>query len=163
MNLTPDHLDELARRARRLIDAHRYLTLSTSDADGLPWVTPVYFTPDGHRRFLWLSSPEARHSANVAARPDVAIVMFDSTVPIGGAEAVYFRARAGRVADEHVDVAGATFARRFPEVAEYGPAEMRPPSPLRLYEAVVTECSVLVRGGDPRNPAGVDGRVVVDL
>ena len=35
----------LDRRAAAVIEANKYMTLGTVDADGLPWVTPVYFTP----------------------------------------------------------------------------------------------------------------------
>ena len=34
---------------------------------------------------LGLLAPDARHSRNLAARPEVAIAIFDSTVPVGGA------------------------------------------------------------------------------
>jgi Pyridoxamine 5'-phosphate oxidase len=34
---------DLADLARSIIDANLYLTLSTADRDGPPWVSPVYF------------------------------------------------------------------------------------------------------------------------
>ncbi len=36
-------LEDLDAHARDLIEANRYLTLATADADGRPWVSPVYF------------------------------------------------------------------------------------------------------------------------
>ena len=68
---------------RAIIDANLYMVLGTADETGAPWVSPVYFAPDGYRDFLWVSSPGARHSMNIAVRPGVSIVVFDSSVPIG--------------------------------------------------------------------------------
>jgi nitroimidazol reductase NimA-like FMN-containing flavoprotein (pyridoxamine 5'-phosphate oxidase superfamily) len=80
--------------ARGIIESNRYLVLGTADAAGVPWVTPVWFAQSDHRRFIWVSSPERRHSRNVRARPEVSIVIFDSQVAVGGARAVYMSARA---------------------------------------------------------------------
>jgi nitroimidazol reductase NimA-like FMN-containing flavoprotein (pyridoxamine 5'-phosphate oxidase superfamily) len=96
--------------ARRIIDANRYMILGTADADGRPWTTPVWFAADGDADFLWVSRPGTRHSSNIAVRPDVSIVIFDSTVPIGGAEAIYVEARAAQVRKAEVESAIATFS-----------------------------------------------------
>ena len=70
--------EERRRTLRSVIAANRFMTLATADESGTPWVTPVWFaSPDG-RRFLWVSLPTTRHSRNIAARPDVAIVIYDS-------------------------------------------------------------------------------------
>lgn len=161
--VTDQERRQLAIEAREIIVANKYLTLSTADSTGLPWVTPVYFTPDDDGRFLWVSSPSARHSSNIAARPEVAAVVFDSTVPIGGGRAVYFSAVAGLVPAEEIDAATAVFVARFDELAGIAVDELRSPGDLRLYRSDVTECSVLLRGADPRNSGGIDTRVVVDL
>ena len=66
------HLD-LAAHARAIIDANLYLTLGTTDQDGYPWTSPVYFAP-GDREFYWMSATDARHSRHVAARHQVSVV-----------------------------------------------------------------------------------------
>ena len=75
--------DDLAARGRAIVDDGLYLVLGTADADGRPWTTPVYFAHSGYREFVWVSKPGAQHSRNIEARPEVSIVVFDSTVPIG--------------------------------------------------------------------------------
>src|SRR4029453_18195633 len=45
------HLD-LAGHARAIIDANLYLTLGTTDRDGYPWTSAVYFAPAGGRVVL---------------------------------------------------------------------------------------------------------------
>jgi hypothetical protein len=36
-------------------------------------VSLVWYAPAEYREFFWMSDPEARHSRNIAARPQVAI------------------------------------------------------------------------------------------
>ena len=57
-----------------------YMTLATADADGVPWASPVWYATEDGRDFYWVSDPGARHSRNIAQRPEIAIVIFDSTV-----------------------------------------------------------------------------------
>ncbi len=150
--------ETLDRRAAAVIEANKYMTLGTVDADGLPWVTPVYFTPDGHDDFYWASSPDALHSLNIAAAPDITIAIFDSSVRIGGASAVYLRARAELVPDDELDRCAALYTSRYPELRAYGVDELRPPAELRLYRARATAHWLLVRGGDPDYGTGIDSR-----
>src|SRR5919204_6900057 len=92
-------------QARRIIDDNLYMPLATADADGRPWATPVYFGAIDYREFLWVSKPGARHSRNIAERPEVGIVIFDSRVPIGTGRGVYIAAEAHEVAAEDLDAA----------------------------------------------------------
>src|ERR1700741_1827278 len=90
--------------ARALIDANAYMTLATADRDGRPWASPVWFAHEGYTTFYWVSRPGTRHSQNLDARPQLAIVIFDSTVPEGEGQAVYMEAEAELVpADEQSD------------------------------------------------------------
>ena len=95
-------VSEREAMARAIFDGNRYMTLGTADADGLPWASPVWYAPASYRELFWVSKPGARHSQNIAARPEVGIVIFDSTVPISTGRAVYMAALAEEVdtADE---------------------------------------------------------------
>jgi Pyridoxamine 5'-phosphate oxidase len=139
--------------ARRLVETNRYLTLATADADGRPWASPVWFAPFGDDAFLWVSDPEARHSRNIAARPEVAIVLFDSTVPVGGAEALYCDAVAEQLSGPALGEGIAAFSRHSEArgAKAWGPDDVSPPARLRLYRATVTSQSVL-GPGDRRLP-----------
>ena len=90
---------ELVSMAKRILDGNRYMTIATVGEAAGPWATPVYFSHGDYRDMYWISSPDAEHSQNIASRPDVSLVVFDSTVPIGGAEAVYMKAQAHMVAE----------------------------------------------------------------
>jgi nitroimidazol reductase NimA-like FMN-containing flavoprotein (pyridoxamine 5'-phosphate oxidase superfamily) len=74
---------DLSAIARTIIDSNDYMVLATADESGLPWASPVWYAPEEYRELFWVSSPEARHSRNLAARPELAIVIFDSTVAVG--------------------------------------------------------------------------------
>ena len=136
---------EGARMARDIIDANAYMTLATADADGRPWASPVWFAPDRYRRLLWVSRPDARHSRNLAARSDVGIVIFDSTVPEGAATAVYLDASAERAAEAGLEPLMAVYSER--SVARFDTRwsveQVTGDSPHRLYIATVREAFVL--------------------
>ena len=87
---------ERGAMAHAILEANLDLTLGTADAAGRPWATPVYYAVEGAREFFGVSSPEAAHSRNLSARPEVGIVIFDSHALIGtGQAAVCVRARRG--------------------------------------------------------------------
>jgi nitroimidazol reductase NimA-like FMN-containing flavoprotein (pyridoxamine 5'-phosphate oxidase superfamily) len=60
---------ELGAMARSIIDSNRYMTLATADESGLPWASPVWYASAEYREFFWVSSPDVRHSRNLATRP----------------------------------------------------------------------------------------------
>ena len=155
--MTSERLDD---HARKVIDSNRYMTLGTADADGHPWVTPVWFASDDYTHFHWVSSPDARHSRNVAARPEVAIAIFDSTVPVGGAQAVYMSGRAEELRDAELKRGMEIFGRLSEADVgrRWGLQDVQPPSLFRLYRAAVSEHYVLITGRDPERGTGVDRR-----
>jgi uncharacterized protein YhbP (UPF0306 family) len=144
-----------------LLGQHRYLVLGTADADGRPWATPVFYAADGEHRVLWVSAPDSRHSRNIAARPEVAITIYDTHAPIGGAEALYLEATAGYVADDDRDAALAVLNSRLPGTHQLGTDDLAPSGPLRVYQAAITRHFVLIRGGDTRFDNVTDARLAV--
>ncbi|WP_426512236.1 pyridoxamine 5'-phosphate oxidase family protein [Dactylosporangium sp. McL0621] len=143
---------DLEAYARQMLDENRYVVLGTADADGEPWVSPVFYALDGYATLYWLSDPGTRHSRNLLARPRLSLVVYDSNAPIGGARAVYMSGRAEIVA-EGLDaynrgcLAKGAQAFTAEKIAEGGP--------FRLYRASVDEHWVL----DPTLPR--DGRTAV--
>jgi uncharacterized protein YhbP (UPF0306 family) len=131
--------------ARAIIDSNLYMTLGTADETGRPWVSPVYYAPAGYTKFYWVSSPEAQHSRNLAARPEVSIVIFDSRQPIGTGQGVYMPAFAVELKGEDLDRGIGIFSRRSREhgASEWTREDVTPPSRHRLYRAVASGHSVL--------------------
>ena len=137
---------------RAIIDASLYMVLGTADADGLPWVSPVYFAPAGYGEFLWLSSPEARHSRNIRARPEIGIVIFDSSVPINTGQGVYMSAVALAVDGDEVGEELEVFSQRSLRHGgrPFTPSDVRAPSRLHLYRATALDHYILETGVDRR-------------
>jgi len=139
-----------AESARAIIDGGVFMTLATADADGVPWASPVWFAPDGYSELLWVSDPNARHSRNIAVRPQIAIVIFDSRQTPGDVQALYMEARAEQSGDEGLDVFNARGAAQG--LSEWGPEKVREPARHRLYRAVVSGHWVLRDDIDERVP-----------
>jgi nitroimidazol reductase NimA-like FMN-containing flavoprotein (pyridoxamine 5'-phosphate oxidase superfamily) len=134
--------------ARAVIDSNSYLTLGTADETGRPWVSPVWFAHSGYREFFWVSSPDAQHSRNLAARPEVSIVVFDSQVPPSGAEAVYISAQAAELSGDELDSGIEVFSQKSVTngLPSFSLDDVQEPARLRLYRAVATEHSALAEG-----------------
>lgn len=139
---------ELSLMARAIIDSNMYMTLGTADKTGQPWVSPVYFSCADYQQFFWISSPEARHSRNIAARPQISIVIFDSRVPVGKGQAVYMSAVAEQLTGSEFDRGLAIYNGRFSDPAEHGvriieSKDLQGSALYRLYRATASEHWVL--------------------
>jgi hypothetical protein len=148
-----------ARVVRDIIEANRYLVLATADATGRPWSSPVYFAHIDFAEFFWVSSPDATHSRNIAVRPEVGIVIFDSQVPIGTGQGAYMSAVTTLLEDGEIARGIEAFSRR--SVAhggrEWTSEDVRPGTGLRLYRATAVSHSILAKDGQP------DHRIPVPL
>lgn len=153
-----DRAEELSAIARAVVDKSLYMTLGTADETGLPWVSPVYFVAAGYREFYWASTTEAVHSRNLAVRPELSIVIFDSGVPVYQGRAVYLRAVGEQLSGAELDAGvqiynGPAGARG---VSQLDRQDVEAPASHRLYRATVSQHYTL-------DPNGVDHRVPLDL
>ena len=151
-------MTDFSAMARTIIESNRYMVLGTADEAGVPWVTPVWYAQSDHREFVWVSSPDRRHSRNVVARPEVSIVIFDSTVAVGSARAVYMSARAEQVAgaDLERDIARfATAGQTQGLTRRWTAQDVLAPAPYRLYRATVSQHWVLDPDSSPDDRAEV--------
>jgi hypothetical protein len=133
---------EVDTSARKIVDGNQYMTLGTADASGRPWVSPVWYAADGYAAFLWVSRPGTRHSLNLSERPELSIVIFDSTVPIGTGVGVYMSGSAEELSGPALERGIEVFSRRA--LAQgghaWGPADVTGSAERRLYRAEVSEC-----------------------
>ena len=136
------------------------MVLGTSDESGQPWVSPVYFTASRNEEFYWISSPQAKHSRNIAMRSQISMVIFDSQVPDGKGQAVYISAVAQELTGSEFERSLVVYNGRFRDPDRHGVRDTRleevcPPGPYRLHRAVALEHWVL----DPH--ASPDRRIPV--
>jgi pyridoxine/pyridoxamine 5'-phosphate oxidase len=136
-----------------IVDANQYMTLATADEDGNAWASPVWYATVDYREFLWVSSPEARHSRNLSVRPELAIVIFDSRQPPGSGQGVYISATAEQVAESDLDRGVAIFseASQANSAAAWSRSDIQPPARHRLYHATAVQHFVL-SSTDVRHP-----------
>jgi hypothetical protein len=97
----------------------------------------VWYAHQGYTDLYWVSRPGARHSRNLAVRPEVGIVIFDSTAREGDGQAVYVEALAEELDGAERDQGIAIVSRRSEAggAAPWGVADVSGPAPLRLYRA----------------------------
>jgi nitroimidazol reductase NimA-like FMN-containing flavoprotein (pyridoxamine 5'-phosphate oxidase superfamily) len=128
--------------AQSIVEGNRFMVLGTADANGTPWVSPVWYAPLSYRQYVWVSRPGTRHSRNLAERPRVAITIYDSHRP-GDWSALYMAAVAEEL--EHVEDALDAFNRRGEAqgLRAWSREEVVPPGDFRLYRATATEQFVL--------------------
>jgi hypothetical protein len=140
-----------------VLDANSFMTLATADESGVPWASPVWFATEDYRELYWVSSPSARHSRNLAVRPALSIVVFDSTVLPGSVQAVYMVAVAEQLSESDLEPGLGVFSRVSVRrgLQDFGADRVMGDSHLRLYRATVTEHYIL----DPNAP--VDVRIAV--
>lgn len=135
-----DDESQLAEIARAIIEDGDYMTLATADEAGQPWASPVWYAPVGCAELLWLSRPEARHSRNLAVRRDLAIVIFDSSAPIGAGQGAYIEAVGEQVPESELERCVGLYSDR--SQARGGPpltvAEACAPALHRLYRALAS-------------------------
>jgi nitroimidazol reductase NimA-like FMN-containing flavoprotein (pyridoxamine 5'-phosphate oxidase superfamily) len=148
--------DDLAAHALALLDANLYLTLGTVDADGRPWTSPVYFVPAGDREFIWVSMTDARHSEHLAERPDVSLLVFDSTVRPYHGRAVYALGHAHELPDDEVDRALEVYPRPGTGASSVTHDDVTGSSPYRFYRAIAEELWVLCPR-EPGHPCALHG------
>jgi uncharacterized protein YhbP (UPF0306 family) len=145
---------DLGTLAKAIINANMYMVLGTADESGQPWATPVYFACLNYKEFYWISSPEVRHSRNIAIRPQISIVVFDSQVAVGKGQAVYMAAEAKELSGVDFDRGLDIYNGRFSNPADHGvrvvtEADVRAPALYRLYRATVSEHWILDPAGHP--------------
>ena len=90
-------------------------------------------------------APGARHSANIAGRSAVGIVVFDSTVAVGGAAAVYVEAEAEEVGPDDRAAALAVFNGRAQEqgIGSWSERDVSGAAQFRIYRARASRVYVL--------------------
>ena len=151
----------LVRLARQTLDRIPNASLATVLPDGRPWNSPLYVAFDAHLSFYWSSYLDAVHSKNIAGRPDILLVVFDSTALDQSGCGVYLRGRAQELRDAAaIDKALACLATRKQEPPKAA-ADFVGSHPRRVYQAVIDTAWTNLVG--ETNGHYFDERVEIDL
>lgn len=150
---------DLTGHAQALLDANLYLTLGTTGTDGRPWTSPVCFAAAGVREYYWVSATDAEHSRNLAERPDISLVVFDSTVAPYHGRAVYATGYARALSGDDLDAGLTVYPgpnQRGGGVTTLTRDEVTGSSAYRLYQATAADLWVLCPR-EPRQPCPLHG------
>jgi hypothetical protein len=96
----PQPIEYNLRRASEIIQQIEYATVATVSNEGEPWNSPVFTAFDNNLNFFWVSDKEGQHSKNVQSNGKSFVVIYDSTMPAGTGEGVYFQATVDALQDE---------------------------------------------------------------
>lgn len=112
--------DDLRPVLQAFLDAHSTLALATAgDQDGRPQVAPLFFASDEDFNLYWISSPDSRHSTNLADWDVAEAAVFTQTWEWTGIKGVQFAGTATTVTgDEERDRALRLYRDKFPFVNE---------------------------------------------
>lgn len=127
---------EVSKKVHRLMESNLYCVLSTCSLDGFPWVSPVFFVYDYDNGYnlYWCSAQQAKHSQNLSLNQGrVAIVTFDSSVPEGTGEGLYFSGTASQLAPNQRERVFQLMASRAGKPINRTVPDYRKNSPIRLY------------------------------
>ena len=136
---------DTAAHARDLLAQNRYVVLATADADGSPWVTPVWFAADGLDRIIWVSWPGSRHSQLIADRLEIALTVFDSTATPNEGTAFYATAVASECPEGEFGPTLEIYNERSRAqgLPGFSRDKLSGDARLRLYVATITDAWVL--------------------
>ena len=142
---------DLGAVVRKIINANMYMVLGTADASGETCVSPVYYASAGFTEFYWVSSPEVRHSRNIAVRSRISIVIFNSQAVIGTGQGVYMSATAEQLTGSDLDRGIELFSHTSLGHGghEWKREDVQAPALYRLYRATALEHWILDPAGHP--------------
>ena len=127
------------KKAKRLIERIPYITLATSNKSSLPWSSPVFCVHDKDYNFYWISSIKTIHSINIKENKNIAIVIYDSTVPEGRGFGVYMKAKASVLNDKaEIEEALKLYNKRSRRIIPPA-SELLSDAPTRMYKAVPSD------------------------
>src|SRR5262245_34577681 len=129
--------------ARQILDSNQYMVLGTVDDQGTPWASPVWFAHLDYRELFWVSRTDVQHSLNIAVRPEVGIVVFDSSVKPGSGQGVYMRATARELQGADMESGLEVYVTRSAAQTGWRPSvvDLSAPKVMRLYGAIVSDYS----------------------
>jgi len=89
------------------------LTLATSDPDGTPRATPLYFAASPESDLVFLSDPDTPHARNLAERPQTAAAAYPEAASWEDIRGVQMKGTASAVSGAEAEGALALYRGRF--------------------------------------------------
>jgi uncharacterized protein YhbP (UPF0306 family) len=156
-------------KAKRVIEKNFFMTVSTADIDGSPWISPLYYAFDDSYTFYWYSSKLTKHSGIITRNNRVAVTIFNSNLTENDLGGVFFTGKAYELDEKELSHAlDVYFTRTFPHDPDSKqqmiarPNDFLGDSALRMYKFVPEK--VYVTGEATKwNGKWIDVRTEIDL
>lgn len=71
---------EVNKIATKILAENKYLSLATSGKQGV-WISPLFYVTDKEHNLYFISAKDSLHAQNVETHPQVAVAIFNSTLP----------------------------------------------------------------------------------
>jgi uncharacterized protein YhbP (UPF0306 family) len=114
-SLRPVAVRRIETAAYALLDAAPLCAISTISPRGTAYVSTAYFGWNRRFELVWLSSPSARHSRNIAARPTTAVAVYDARQQWGESDrGIQLFGSSRRLSETNAREAEESYAQRFP-------------------------------------------------
>jgi uncharacterized protein YhbP (UPF0306 family) len=114
-SLRPVAVRRIENAAYALLDAAPLCAISTISPRGSAYVSTAYFAWDRRFELIWLSSPSARHSRNIVARPTTAVAVYDAGQEWGKSDrGIQLFGSSRRIPQTTAREAEESYAERFP-------------------------------------------------
>lgn len=124
----------LLDKARVILAGVPYGAVSTCSPEGLPWVSPVFFTYDAGWNVYWSSAIAAQHSQNLMQNQGrCAIAIYATEAAEGKGQGIYLAGTAGILEDGAVPEVMANLFSRSGNWPDRIAEDYRGESPRRIY------------------------------
>lgn len=153
-------MKDLSKRAKEIIQKIEYATVASVTPEGMPWNSPVFTAYDQDYNFYWGTNEDSQKAKNIAANPNVFLIIYDSTAPSGTGDGVYIKATAEQITSPAeikrvFDLLDTRHTRPFWDFAAISKG------PIRLYKATPGE--VWVNDAGSKDGFYVDTRTEITL
>lgn len=153
-------------KAKEVIEHNRYMTVATSNGEGKPWISTVFFVYDALFNLYWVSDKKALHSRNIKANNHIAIVIFGPTPEDPAIDGVYFDAEAKELEDETEILSAMEVFKTRSQIDKFTIttlSDVTESAAWRIYKAVHTEISKRNDSIDPESGQAVTTRESISL
>jgi nitroimidazol reductase NimA-like FMN-containing flavoprotein (pyridoxamine 5'-phosphate oxidase superfamily) len=129
---------------KHVIDRNTVMVIATTDDNGLPWISPVFFNYDTNYNFYWTSYRQTLHASYLRTRPKVALVIIGTAEDGGGNFGIYIKAEAHELSDQAIISSAIPVMQQRPQEEKYiikTIDDVTGTSPWRIYKAEPKELS----------------------
>jgi uncharacterized protein YhbP (UPF0306 family) len=139
----PEYNIQYEVRAKEIINDNKYMVLSTSDKNGDPWGTALFYTCDEKYNFYFYSNSDSSHCTNILQNPNVSLTIFNQESMVGSYDGVQIKGQVSEVTDTELPE---TILRYFKKITRGlptspsdlpNPDEFKAPNKLRFFKVTI--------------------------